>query len=886
MARETKHVYAFGSFRLDPERRLLLRDGEPVPLQPKAFDTLLVLVQNGEKVVLKDELMKALWPDSFVEESNLSQNIFVLRKALGEAGGENRYIVTLPGRGYRFAAAVTEVFEKETDRAVERPSPSEGGALPGRPQRIRHWGLLLLLLILGSGAAYRVSLSRRPPRDSAGVPAGRGLRSRRSFAVLGFKNLSGAPDDGWLSTALAEMLTTELAAGEQMRAVPGEQVARARLDLGLADADGYVPETLARIRSNLGSDVVVLGSYTVLGEKSNRRLRVDLRLQDAATGETMTEVATTGTEVQLFELVAQAGAHLREKLGIEAVSTAQAASVRASLPASPEAARLYAEGLGKLRVFDALVARDLLVRAVAIERDHPLPHSALAATWSALGYDGRAKQEAGLASKLAGSLSRQDRLVVEGQYWETSRQWDKAVEVYKTLFDFFPDNLDYGLRLARAQDWAGKPNDLEETLGELRRLPPPLGQDPRIDLAEASVISVSDYAKALAAADRAVTKGSAAGERLLVAHARGAQCARLLNTGRTSEAVAACQDAKQIYEAVGDRNGVGKELNDLAIVHYQHGDLSAARKVWQEALGSFRAIGNDEAMAAVLMNIAGTVWLQGDLVEAKKLYSQVLPKCRQVDDKDGEARTLVNLGELLNDQGDLTSAKKTFGEALAITRPTHNKSVSAEALLGLGATLLREGDPTAARTAYGDSLALRNEIGEKAGISETRVALAELAIEEGHPADAAESAREARKEFHEEKQSDDELIASAVLAKALLVQSQAGEAQKVVDGAAALHAKCQNRGVSLKFAITAARVNAASGKLVEAKSGLQQALRQATETGSLPYELEARLALATIEMNSGNATSGQGHLRELARSAASKGFRAIARDALAAAGDP
>ena len=99
MSKEAKQVYEFGPFRVDPDKRLLLRDNLPVPLQPKAFETLLVLVQHSQEVVLKDDLMKALWPDSFVEESNLTQHIFVLRKTLGETAGENRYIATIPGAG-------------------------------------------------------------------------------------------------------------------------------------------------------------------------------------------------------------------------------------------------------------------------------------------------------------------------------------------------------------------------------------------------------------------------------------------------------------------------------------------------------------------------------------------------------------------------------------------------------------------------------------------------------------------------------------------------------------------------------------------------------------------------------------------------------------------
>ena len=111
MSKETKHFYEFGPFRVDAARQLLLRDGQPVPLTAKAFETLLVLVQHGEQMVCKDELMKQLWPDTFVEESNLTQHISMLRKALGESPQEHRYIVTMPGRGYRFAQKVREVSD-------------------------------------------------------------------------------------------------------------------------------------------------------------------------------------------------------------------------------------------------------------------------------------------------------------------------------------------------------------------------------------------------------------------------------------------------------------------------------------------------------------------------------------------------------------------------------------------------------------------------------------------------------------------------------------------------------------------------------------------------------------------------------------------------------
>lgn len=105
---EQERFFTFGPYRLDCERRLLLRGDDPVPLYEKALEILIVLVRHRGEIVSKDELMKAVWPDAFVEEANLSQNVFVLRKTLGERPKENRYIATIPGRGYSFVAVVEQ----------------------------------------------------------------------------------------------------------------------------------------------------------------------------------------------------------------------------------------------------------------------------------------------------------------------------------------------------------------------------------------------------------------------------------------------------------------------------------------------------------------------------------------------------------------------------------------------------------------------------------------------------------------------------------------------------------------------------------------------------------------------------------------------------------
>src|SRR5947199_4986190 len=116
MRQQTRRTYEFGPFRLDPMKRILLRDSRQVQLTPKAFDTLLTLVEASGQLLEKDALMQRVWPDSFVEEGSLTVNISTLRKVLGDNRG---YIVTVPGRGYRFVAGVRELLNADGEVMVE-----------------------------------------------------------------------------------------------------------------------------------------------------------------------------------------------------------------------------------------------------------------------------------------------------------------------------------------------------------------------------------------------------------------------------------------------------------------------------------------------------------------------------------------------------------------------------------------------------------------------------------------------------------------------------------------------------------------------------------------------------------------------------------------------
>ena len=211
---------------------------------------------------------------------------------------------------------------------------------------------------------------------------------------------------------------------------------------------------MRRLRNNLSADYVVSGAYLSIGEGPGQKVRLDLRLQDTRNGELVASASDTRTMLQLVNLVTNAGALLRRQLNAGSAGDADSASVRGSVPESAEAARNYSEGLERLRTFDTLGARELLRNAVNAAPGHALSHAALAAASSLLGYDVEARTEAKKALDLSAGLRREEHLAIEGQYFETTHAWDKAVATYQTLRNEYPDNLEYGLRLAAAETQA------------------------------------------------------------------------------------------------------------------------------------------------------------------------------------------------------------------------------------------------------------------------------------------------------------------------------------------------------------------------------------------------------------------------------------------------
>jgi DNA-binding winged helix-turn-helix (wHTH) protein/tetratricopeptide (TPR) repeat protein len=872
--------YRIGPYDLDPEEGRLSRDGVRIKLQDLPFRLLVLLVERAGQIVTREEVRQRLWPDNtFVEfDNSLGVAVRKLREALRDDADASRYVETLPRRGYRFIAPVTVQNPNQLPIAgepiVEKPptAPPKVG-----PRRNWRWLVPLLAALVLAFAIYK--FRRHPQPSSTSDTAVPRAQIRRSVAVMGFRNLPGRQQEDWLSTAFSEMLNTELAAGGKLRLISGEDVARAKRELSLTTEDTLAKATLKRLHTNPGADVVVLGSYTLLPGKDNNRIRLDIRVQDTAGGETIAEEALTGSEENLFELASEAGAHLRQSLGVTPVSEEATNAARASLPSNQNAVRLYAEGRAKLWAFDFIGARSSLLRAVDADPNYPLAHAALSEAWDHMGSGPKAIAEAQSALKLSAHLPLEERLLVEGQYRKVLGDWPKAVEAYESLFNLFPDSLDYGLRLAGVQRQI-KSADSLRTLAILRHLPPPAGDDPRIDMNEASAWMYQDFAKAHAAAERAIEKGNAQGARLLVARSYGILCQQGTPIGvSTAQAISDCESARQSYAAEGDSNNEARTLSDFAVLYFNQGDLARAEAMWREANKVFREVGDVEGVAATLNNLGDALISQGNLTEARKFLLLSMPNYQAAEDKDGVARVQNDLADVSRQQGDLKSAEKSYQEARSTAQEIEDKSLLGYVASGMGDIFVDRGDFDAARKSYQQSLTLRSEAGENQTMAETNVALAQLSIEEGHAADAEASARKCKEQFHQQQQADDELIASAVLTEALLAQGKQADARKEVASSAPLASKNQNRLNGLRFSLVSARAALASDQPQLSRPQLEQVLKDAQAHGFLQIQLEAMLSLAELEKKSGRQADARSRFAALAKSAHSKGFDLIARKA-------
>jgi DNA-binding winged helix-turn-helix (wHTH) protein/TolB-like protein/Flp pilus assembly protein TadD len=270
MSERQPYNYEFGDFRVDAGKRILVsRDGEAIPLTPKVFDTLLYLVEHHGTVLDKDELMQAIWPHTVVEENNLNQTISALRRVLGESRGENRYITTVPGRGYCFVADVKKAAAVES--VAERNSPSAVTQLPQRADHHKSRSLLILLVVLlGFAVYYLWPLTKTAVSKAPDTSTPTNSTTLVSIAVLPFKPLVADHRDESLEMGMADTLIVRLSNLSELTVRPVSSVRK---------FSGLEQDALAAGRE-LGVESVLDGQIQRWGD----RIRVTARLISVSNG--------------------------------------------------------------------------------------------------------------------------------------------------------------------------------------------------------------------------------------------------------------------------------------------------------------------------------------------------------------------------------------------------------------------------------------------------------------------------------------------------------------------------------------------------------------------------------------------------------------------------
>jgi DNA-binding winged helix-turn-helix (wHTH) protein/TolB-like protein len=469
-------LYEFGRFRFDPSNHLLLNEGTAVPLTPKAFDVLLVLVQNGSRLTTKEELIRKVWPDSFVEEANLTVNVSALRKLLGETADRQSYIETVPKKGYRFVAPVREVQEEEPNQAASSialaeqsipfsvtPADERSLSIPVQPQtlsRQESWArlgivTLGLVLLLAAGAAYVASRGRPVRKHFSGHP--------HRLAVLPFQNLRADAESEFLGFSLADAVITKLGYVSQLSVRPSYTVQKYKIQ-GL---------DIKRVASELHVDTLLTGTFLHEGGD----LRIGCHLIDVKTENMLWKGVFDLKYERLLTLQDSVARQIIRGLEVS-LSPSEFARLKEDQSVSPLAYEYYLRGVDLYSTGDFPMAIKMLEKSAELAPDYAL-------TWANLGKSytasasfqfGGAEQYQRAQKAFERALALQSdqidaRIYMANMFTDTGRV-EKAVPLLRAALGTNPNHAEIHWELGYAYRFAGM---LRESVSEseiARRLDP------------------------------------------------------------------------------------------------------------------------------------------------------------------------------------------------------------------------------------------------------------------------------------------------------------------------------------------------------------------------------------------------------------------------------
>jgi eukaryotic-like serine/threonine-protein kinase len=410
-----EELYEFGPFRVDPARETLLKAGVAVPLTPKTFQILLVLVRHGQEIVTKDDLMKAVWPDTFVEEANLSRNIFMLRKALGETAQDHRYIVTVPGRGYRLTENVHLIPGQEFSIAAATHSRVQIDVKETRPWK---WIALTAVIVLAlAGGLWRVLSHRRAV-----------LSAKDTVVLADFVNSTG---DAMFDETLRQGLAIQLRQSPYLSLISDQRISHTLHLMGQRSDARLTPELARGVCERTGSTAILEGSIAPLGSQ----YVITLQARSCRTGEVLDqEQVQAAKKEEVLSALGQIASRFRNRVG-ESLTTIQEHNMPLAEATTPslEALEAYSAGWKLHTTSGAMAALPLLKRAVEIDPDFALAQATLGREYADLDESDLSAEHTTRAWQLRDHASDREKFYITATYeglasgnLEKARQTDEA----------------------------------------------------------------------------------------------------------------------------------------------------------------------------------------------------------------------------------------------------------------------------------------------------------------------------------------------------------------------------------------------------------------------------------------------------------------------------
>jgi DNA-binding winged helix-turn-helix (wHTH) protein/Flp pilus assembly protein TadD len=445
---KTEGIFQFGEFQVDALARVLRREDEVLALNRRAFDVLLYLVQNSGRILTHDELLKNVWPDTFVDENSLAQSISGLRRALREKPGDNSFILTLPGRGYQFVAPVTVVAAESLstipDAAIAaRDTPNQllfqqdtirTHIVIEEKEQLRPPGLGRSWAMIGTGALLFAIVTLAVIGYVAHLRSARRLTEKDTVVLADFANRTGDPVfDDTLKTGLSVALNQS----PFLNVLSDHRVAAILRLMSEPAGTKLTPEVVREVCQRAGSKAYIAGSIASLGSQ----YVVAVEAVNCQSGDTLAqEQATAQAKEKVLDALSAAASKVRAELG-ESLATVNKYDIPLDQATTPSLEALKAYSLADKAMLgnDPAAAVRHSQRAIELDPNFAMAYAQLGGTYYTLNESGRASEYYAKAFQLRDRVSEEEKLVIAAVYYGyASGQLAKAAQMFEEETEIHP----------------------------------------------------------------------------------------------------------------------------------------------------------------------------------------------------------------------------------------------------------------------------------------------------------------------------------------------------------------------------------------------------------------------------------------------------------------